>query len=164
MTQPTRKLSRHFRILKATADWIKVQPLGDILDSGVTIQKLPFRRNLTYAPGIYVTPTPESIANRNSGADWITYRAAVTCVSAPTNQNLTDEDQLNTHLLIRESLYDALLPLTDEALPGCSDIVATVTIEPGAIFDVSAFNAGYDVQQIIVACTGTKLRGTQNAA
>lgn len=162
MSKPLTQLAKHFIFLKALQDWLKGQSF-DAIKRDVVLQRFAFKRNSTFTAGLFVNPHPERVEAHGSGEDIFWYAGAVTSVSAPSNQDIDDEAEINRVLLWRENMYDCLLPLTDIALPGC-DFINSIEVQPGALFDQTGYALMYDVSQVIVRGRTVKTRGTQNAS
>lgn len=159
MATPQTQLANHFIFMKALRDWLKVQSFHGVAEDKILIKKHPRKRDNSYVPGMFLCPYTERVRPRGAAGDWFGWGVSVTSVTAPSNQNLTDEEQINLVLLWRQKMYACLLPLTDVPLPGC-DFLSNIEVDPGILFDPGGFEAMFDISQIIVWGSGVVNRGT----
>jgi hypothetical protein len=162
MAKSQTQLADHYVFLKALKEVMVAASLDGIDTRAAKIQKLPFNRSLTFTAGLYISPVPEEVVPRGSAGDIFTLKGTVTIVSAPTNGELSEEDEINRTLLWRQNLYEYLLPLIDQPLPACP-FLRDLNVSPGPLFDIQGFQAMFDVSQVVVAGDYVKYRGSQNA-
>lgn len=139
------------RCLAAVAAKLQGLSLSGIAPSSIVVRKLPWNRN-QIMPGLFVTPTQETLSPATNLRDDVGYGVQLTLVRA-SNQELTES--LSTELSWREQISRAF---RESALAGV-DEVFTVRIEPGPIVDPASFAAQYDVQTLVVRCMAREIRG-----
>lgn len=139
------------RCLTAVAAKLQALSLAGIASSSIVVRKLPWNRN-QIMPGLFVTPTQETLSPATNLRDDVGYGVQLTLVR-PSNQDLSAD--LSTELAWREQVSRAF---RESALADV-DEVFTVRIEPGPIIDPASFAAQYDVQTLVVRCVAREARG-----
>lgn len=140
------------RCLAAVAAKLQALSLAGIAPSSIVVRKLPWNRN-QIKPGLFVTPTQETLSPATNLRDDVGYGVQLTLVCA-SNQDLSAN--LSTELAWREQVSRAF---RESALAEV-DEVYTVRIEPGPIIDPASFAAQYDVQTLVVRCVAREARGS----
>lgn len=122
--------------------------------SNAVIQKLSHNLK-AIKPGLFVSPVPERLGGRGNASDVWTFRNQVTYVVA-SNGDIDTWTAIDAYLYARQRMFEELLP-TYAAILG-STLWHTLEIEPGAVYDPTAFERGFDGQAFVVAVSHSKPR------
>lgn len=124
----------------------------------IVSRRFPWNRG-TITPdikaGIFVPPLSDQYRQSTNQSDDWGLGCQVTAVQA-SNMGLVSG--MSAHLLCRQQLVNALLPVAGQAaLAGVSDVM-NVIIEPGPVIDPAAFQNQYDVGAIVARCITRQAR------
>lgn len=129
------------------------------LPANVLKVKFPWTRTLiqgTVSAGIWVSPVSDQIKQSlNQSDDW----GEAVQITAAQISNTVLTTGLPAHLLCRQQIVDALLPVAGQsALAGVTDVY-NVVIESGPVIDQASFQMQFDVGAIVARCMIRRTRG-----
>lgn len=142
----------YYQCMDEVRDTILTLSLSGIADADVRVQKLPWRAQQV-APGIFITPTSESLNPREgtNERDDIGYPVQVVMIQA---SNRDQTSNFTRFLLLRQRIRWAF-----HNQPMVVPEVHTCYVEPGAVILPTAFEGQFDVQSLIVRCLSREQRG-----
>lgn len=138
--------------LEAVQDRIKHLGLSGVLPSRIYIRKFPWDKNVTH-PAVFIAPVNEQLADATNCDDDYGYGLQITLSQSSNRDVVIEDDRL---LLWRQRTMAAF---HNQRLPGVGKSYQC-KIEPGPVYDPTAFGQNYDASSMVVRCWTRQQRGT----